>query len=190
MRALALLLCLISVPAFAATKTAIFAGGCFWCMQSEFDPEPGVISTRVGYTGGRAEAATYHQVSGGESGHVEAIEVTYDPAKLRYERLLTLYWENVDPTDADGQFVDRGSQYAPVIFYADGAQQRAAEISKKALAAKLKKPVVVRIAPAQPFYSAEEYHQQYYKKNAAHYKRYEQGSGRPARLKELRDEIR
>ncbi|MES2985335.1 MAG: peptide-methionine (S)-S-oxide reductase MsrA [Pseudomonadota bacterium] len=161
------------------TKTAIFAGGCFWCMQPSYDTTKGVSATRVGYTGGPAKTATYEQVSGGKSGHVEAIEVTYDPATVAYEALVETFFENIDPTDAGGQFADRGSQYHTAIFYADATQKAAAEKAKVALAAKFAPaPIAVAILPAQPFYEAEADHQKYYQKNKAHYSAYKTGSGR------------
>ena len=171
--------------ASAATQTALFAGGCFWCMQPAFDNTPGVTATSVGYTGGDAKTATYEQVSSGKTEHVEAIQVTYDPARVTYERLVELYWENVDPTDSEGQFADKGSQYHTAIFYADDAQHKAAEASKKVIEQKFKpQPVVVKILPAKPFYAAEDYHQKYYAKNPLRYNAYKQGSGRADYLKQ------
>jgi peptide-methionine (S)-S-oxide reductase len=170
---------LASLAHAAETKTAIFAGGCFWCMQSAFDKTPGIVATRVGFTGGDAASAQYETVSTGSTEHLEAIEVTYDPSKTPYETLLETYWENIDPTDAEGQFADRGSQYHPAIFYADATQQHAAEVSKKAIAAKFApKPIVVQILPAKPFYVGEEYHQKYYAKHPLEYNAYKHGSGR------------
>lgn len=163
-------------------QTALFAGGCFWCMQPSFDNTAGVISTRVGYAGGEARTATYEQVSTGKTGHVEVIEIVYDPAKVTYEKLLETYWENIDPTDPNGQFADKGSQYIPAIYYANDTQQKAAEASKKALAGKFEKPIVVKIIPAVPFYAAEDYHQRYYEKNSVHYNAYKYGSGRAGYL--------
>lgn len=166
-------------------QTALFAGGCFWCMQPSFDNTAGVISTSVGYAGGAAETANYDAVSGGKSGHVEVIQITYDPAKVSYETLLETYWENIDPTDGKGQFADRGSHYIPAIYYADDAQKNAAEKSKQTIAAKFApKPIAVSIIPAPHFYTAEIYHQRYYEKNATHYNAYKKGSGRADYLKE------
>jgi len=163
----------------AGMATAVFAGGCFWCMQPSFDKTPGVINTRVGYTGGEAKTANYDDVSGGDTGHFEAIKITYDPSKVAYEKLLETYVENIDPTQADGQFADRGPQYHTAIFYADAAQKAAAEKALKALAPKFAPaPIVVMVLPAKPFYDAEEYHQKYYETNSAHYKAYKYGSGR------------
>ena len=188
MRLISLLLTLcLAAPAMAApTQTALFAGGCFWCMQPAFDRTPGVLATTVGYTGGDAATAHYDQVSRGDTGHVESIQVTYDPAKVRYETLLETYWENIDPTDADGQFADHGSQYRTAIFYADDAQRAAAEKSKKAIAKKFApQPIVVQILPTKPFYAAEDSHQKYYQKNALHYQAYKHASGRAGYLERV-----
>ena len=168
-----------STAAAPVSKTAIFAGGCFWCMDSAFSKTPGILGTRVGFTGGAAATAQYEVVSTGTTGHVEAIEVTYDPALVPYEKLLEIYWENIDPTDADGQFADRGSQYHTAIFYAEDAQQRTAETSKKKIAAKFApQPIVVQILPAKPFYPADEHHQKYYMTHPLQYNLYKHGSGR------------
>ena len=169
----------------AATKTAMFGGGCFWCMQPSYDNTEGVTKTRVGYTGGDAKTANYDAVSTGKTGHVEVIEIQYDPQKVSYEKLLETYWENIDPTDGKGQFADKGSQYVPAIYVADETQKTAAEKSKQAITAKFApKPIAVNIIPATPFYVAEDYHQRYYEKNAAHYNAYKKGSGRAGYLKE------
>jgi methionine-S-sulfoxide reductase len=168
-------------PTTTSTKTALFGGGCFWCMQPSFDTTVGVVSTSVGYAGGDAKTANYEAVSSGTTGHVEVIEITYDPAKVAYEKLLTIYLENIDPTDGGGQFADRGSQYAPVIFYADAAEKVKAEAALKAIAPKFTPaPIAVALREAKPFYAAEDYHQRYYQKNAAHYNAYKKGSGRAA----------
>lgn len=175
------------VPATTAspTKTALFGGGCFWCMQPGFDNTPGVVATSVGYTGGSKQDATYERVSTGRTGHVEVIQITYDPAKVKYETLLETYWENIDPTDGEGQFADKGSQYKPAIYYADDAQKAAAEASIPAIAKKFApKPILVKILPATPFYAAEDYHQKYYQKNKIHYNLYKHGSGRAGFIKE------
>lgn len=169
----------------STTATAIFAGGCFWCMQSEFDSEPGVISTSVGYTGGSEQDATYEKVGTGKTDHVEAIEVSYDPAKVSYDRLLTIFWRNIDPTDEGGQFADRGKQYYTAIFYANAEEKALAEASKQKAEATLGKKIVTPILPTEPFYDAEDYHQGYYKKNPLRYQMYKQGSGRAAGVKEL-----
>lgn len=166
-------------------KTALFGGGCFWCMQPSFDNTAGVTKTSVGYTGGAANTANYEAVSSGKSGHVEVIEVQYDPKKVSYETLLETYWENIDPTDGKGQFADRGSQYVPAIYVADESQKQSAEKSKQAIAAKFApKPIAVSILPATAFYAAEDYHQRYYEKNGTHYNAYKKGSGRADYLKE------
>lgn len=173
---------LIGSSAMAAdttTKTALFAGGCFWCMQPSFDNTLGVISTYVGYAGGTKETANYEAVSTGRTQHLEVIQVSYDPAQVSYEKLLGTYLENVDPTQADGQFADRGPQYHTAIFYADEAQKKAAEKALADIAAKFKPaPIVVKLLPAAPFYPAEDYHQKYYQKNSIRYEMYKHGSGR------------
>ena len=162
------------------TRTAVFAGGCFWCTESDFEKVPGVVDAVSGYTGGAVENPTYEQVSAGGTGHVEAVKVIYDPVRVTYEQLLDVFWRHVDPTDAGGQFVDRGSQYRSVIFYADEEQQREAEASKAALVAsgQFDRPVVTEILPMGPFYKAEDYHQDYYKKNPVRYHYYRWHSGR------------
>ncbi len=167
------------------TETAIFAGGCFWCMEPPFDAAEGVVKTTVGYTGGKVENPTYEQVVSKTTGHYEAIEVVYDPARTSYEKLLGIFWENIDPADAGGQFADRGQSYHTAIFYRDEAQKLAAEASKAAVAKKLGQPIATAIIAASAFYPAEDYHQEYYKKNAVHYNAYKYGSGRPARLQEI-----
>lgn len=158
-------------------ETAIFAGGCFWCTQSDFDSVKGVISTIAGYTGGKKANPTYEEVCEGDTGHVEALQVTFDPQRVSYEQLLDFYWQSIDPTQNDGQFCDIGPQYRPIIFYQNTTQKRLAEASKQKLI-NASQPIVVDILPAQPFYPAEEYHQKYYKKNSAHYQSYRQSSGR------------
>jgi methionine-S-sulfoxide reductase len=168
-----------------ATEKAIFAGGCFWCMQSEFSGTEGVVSVTSGYTGGTVKNPTYEQVSSGMTGHAESIEVVYDPAKVTYEKLLKIYWGNIDPTDQGGQFADRGTQYRTAIFYTTDAQRQQAEASKKQVEEKLKATIYTEITKASEFYPAEEYHQDYAKKNPVHYNAYKYGSGRVSRLKEL-----
>lgn len=162
------------------TTHALFAGGCFWCMEPEFDQTPGVIKTIVGYTGGAKAHPSYEEVSRGNSGHLEAIEVTYDPAIVTYEKLLDIYWSNIDPTDNGGQFADRGSHYRPVIFFSTPEEKTKAQASRDRLQASAKFPsaITVAIEPASPFFPAEEYHQDYYKKNPTHYNAYKEGSGR------------
>jgi peptide-methionine (S)-S-oxide reductase len=172
--------------AMAETKTAVFAGGCFWCMQSEFDSQAGVSNTVVGYTGGTLKDPTYEQVSSGVTGHREAIEVTYDPAKVGYKRLLEIFWSNIDPLDATGQFCDKGEQYKAAVFVADKDEWKEAEDSAAAVAKKLGQPVVTDILPRKPFYTAEAYHQEYYRKSALRYQLYRAGCGRDKRLELLK----
>ncbi|MCE5299908.1 MAG: peptide-methionine (S)-S-oxide reductase MsrA [Spirochaetia bacterium] len=166
-------------------KTAIFAGGCFWCMEGPFEAEPGVLSVRAGYTGGTTKNPTYEEVSTGSTGHFEAIKVVYDPSKVTYERLLEIFWRQIDPTDAAGQFADKGTQYITAIFYADEKQMKAALASKKELedSGIFNGRIVTAIRPASEFYDAEEYHQDYYKKNPFHYNLYKKGSGRDGFIK-------
>ncbi|WEV70211.1 peptide-methionine (S)-S-oxide reductase MsrA [Lactobacillus sp. ESL0785] len=157
--------------------TAIFAGGCFWCMVQPFDSLPGIKQVISGYTGGQVANPTYEQVCSGTTGHTEAVEITFDPTVMPYEKLLEYYWQVTDPTDAMGQFQDRGDNYRPVIFYNSPVQKAAAEKSKAALEAsgKFDKPIVTKIEPAQPFYPAEEYHQDFYKKDPSRYELEESG---------------
>ncbi len=175
-------------PAPAAQSArAVFAGGCFWCMEPPFDALPGVIATVSGYTGGMRENPSYEQVSEGGSGHFEAVEVTYDPARVSYAQLLDVFWRNVDPLDDGGQFCDRGSQYGTAIFYATEDEKAAALKSREAAAEKLviKGPIVTPLLPAKEFYPAEEYHQDYYQKNPIRYKYYRYACERDQRLKEV-----
>ena len=167
-------------------EKATFAGGCFWCMEPPFDKLDGVISTTSGYTGGTEKDPTYEQVSAGKTGHLEAIEITYDPAKVSYDQLLDVFWKNVDPTQHNGQFVDVGSQYRTAIFYHTEEQRRLALESRNRLqeSRKFGKPIVTEIRPALEFYSAEDYHQDYYIKNPIRYKYYRWGSGRDRFLEE------
>ena len=169
------------------TKTAVFAGGCFWCTESDFEKVDGVIEAISGYTGGHVVNPTYKQVSRNATGHVEALQVIYDPNKVTYENLLEVFWRHVDPTDGDGQFVDRGSPYRSGIFYADEQEHRLAEASKKKLAAsgRFNKPIVTDILPLGTFYPAEDYHQDYYKKNSFRYRWYRFGSGRDQFLEKV-----
>lgn len=171
----------------AGLAQATFAGGCFWCMEPPFDKLDGVVSTISGYTGGSKVAPTYEEVSAGGTGHAEVLQVTYDPAKVSYEKLLDVYWRNVDPTDKGGQFCDRGDQYRTAIFYHDAEQKRLAEQSKAELERSklLKQPIVTPVVAASQFYPAEEYHQDYYKKNPTRYKFYRFTCGRDKRLQEL-----
>jgi methionine-S-sulfoxide reductase len=174
-------------PSPAATKTAIFAGGCFWCMQPPYDSAKGVVKTVVGYTGGSADDATYEKVSAHRTQHREAIEVTYDPAQISYEQLLDIFWRNINPTQADGQFHDIGLSYQAAIFYGNDDEKKKAETSKEMLgkSGKFSKPIVSEILPIQPFYPAEEYHQKYYLKNPADFEAYHVGSGRVSFLAKI-----
>jgi len=171
----------------ADLATATFAGGCFWCVESGLEQIPGVQEVISGYTSGHLPNPTYRQVSAGGSGHVEAVQVHYDPRIVSYPDLLQAFWREIDPTDAGGQFADRGAQYRPVIFYHDQAQRSAAEESRAALDAsgRYAKPVVVEIRPAEQFYPAEEYHQDYYRKNPLRYKFYRYNSGRDRFLEQV-----
>ncbi|TDQ40485.1 peptide-methionine (S)-S-oxide reductase MsrA [Aureibacillus halotolerans] len=161
-------------------EQATFAGGCFWCMVKPFDQEPGIETVLSGYTGGHTEHPTYEEVCSNQTGHFEAVQITFDPEVMSYEKLLDYFWQQIDPTDAGGQFHDRGSSYETAIFYHSDAQKHLAEASKEALetSGKFSKPIVTKILPAKPFYLAEEHHQDYYKKNPGHYERYSKGSGR------------
>jgi len=199
-RPIALLLSLAAIAAFPAfaqgqpsgLAKATFAAGCFWCTEEAMDTVPGVVSTVSGYMGGRTKRPTYEQVSSGTTGHTEAVEVTYDPSKVSYERLLEKFWVNHDPTVIDRQFCDRGSQYRPEIFYHGAEQKRLAEASK----AKWEKdkpfrqPILTPITAASEFWPAEDYHQDYYKKNPVQYKFYVTGCGRYARLDQLWGKLR
>jgi len=161
---------------------AVFAGGCFWCMESDFEKVPGVVSVVSGYTGGRVERPTYEQVSFGSTGHREAVEVTYDPSKITYGQLVDFFWRNIDPLDASGQFCDKGESYRAAIFWASPEQRRIAELSL-ANAKKRFGKVATEVLPAGSFWRAEEYHQDYYKKNPVRYRFYRASCGRDARLK-------
>jgi len=169
----------------AGLKTAAFAGGCFWCMVHPFEVLPGVTQVISGYAGGTVQNPTYHQVSAGGTGHRESVQVTYDPKRIGYRKLLDVYWRNIDPFDAGGQFCDRGTQYTSAIFAADDEQQRLAETSKQELQERFGRPIATVILPAGPFYRAEEYHQDYYKKNPVRYRYYRFTCGRDARLNEV-----
>lgn len=170
--------------AAAEPARAIFAGGCFWCVEAAFDAVPGVIATNPGYTGGTVPDPTYDQVSAGGTGHAEAVEVRYDPERTSYPQLLAVFWRNVDPHDAGGQFCDHGNQYRSAIFVVDAEQRRLAEESRHALANSglLSAPIATEISTAGAFYPAEEYHRDYYLKNPAHYKFYRWNCGRDQRL--------
>jgi len=166
---------------------ATFAGGCFWCMEPPFDKTEGVVSTISGYTGGRMDNLSYEQVSSGGTGHFEAIQIQFDPEKVSYAELLEIFWRNVDPTDPAGQFCDRGSQYRTAIFYHNGEQRLLAEESKRKLeeSGTLPKSIVTPILEASTYYAAEEYHQDYYKKNPVRYRFYRMGCGRDRVLEKL-----
>lgn len=168
-------------------EKAIFGGGCFWCMAPPFEKIEGVKEVIAGYTGGHKENPTYEEVSSGKTGHLEAVEVVYDPTKVSYEKLLDVFWRQIDPTDPNGQFVDRGSQYVSAVFYLSEEQKRLAEKSKEELrkSGRFRKPIVTEILQASTFYKAEEYHQDYYKKNPLRYKLYRFNSGRDQFLKKV-----
>ncbi len=166
------------------THEATFAGGCFWCLEHAFMNKTGVVSVVSGYTGGHVPDPTYEDVCSGETGHAEAVRITYDPGRVSYRELLDIFWRNIDPTDGGGQFADRGSQYRGAIFYHTGEQKAEAEASRDGLAATgwFTRPIAVTIEPATDFYPAEDYHQQFCLKNPMRYGSYHQGSGRPAQL--------
>jgi len=174
-------------PAAGTTAVAIFAGGCFWCMEPPYDKLPGVISTISGYIGGKVANPTYRQVSAGGTGHTEAVQVRYDPAQVGYAQLLEVFWRNIDPVAVDRQFCDAGSQYRSEIFYTNAEQQRLAGASKRRLetSKRFDQPIATKITAASTFYPAESYHQDYYEKNPARYKFYRWNCGRDQRLQEL-----
>ncbi len=176
-----------SAPTSTTNAKAIFAGGCFWCMEAPFDKLPGVTATTSGYIGGTVKNPTYEQVSSGRTGHTEAVQVEYDPAKVSYDKLLQVFWMNIDPTVRNAQFCDHGTQYRSGIFYLGDEQRKLAEASKTALlkSKPFKQDIVTEITKASEFYAAEDYHQDYYQKNPVRYKVYRNGCGRDARLKEL-----
>jgi peptide-methionine (S)-S-oxide reductase len=188
---LVILLCGIQFNAFAENKTAVFAGGCFWCMEKPFDKLDGVISTVSGYTGGHTENPTYQQTSTGTTGHYEAMQVEYDEDKVSYKKLLDVFWKNIDLFDATVQFCDKGSQYRAAIFTNDEKETALAKESKIALQEKLdgRATIVTEILPAKKFYAAEDYHQDYYKKNPVRYRYYRYGCGRDKRLEEVQEII-
>ena len=181
-----LLACLIAVT-LQPNAQAIFAGGCFWCLEEAMEKVPGVISAVSGYTGGTFKNPSYEQVSSGGTGHVEAVRVTYDPSKVTYAQLVEAFWHNIDPLDGGGQFCDRGEQYRAAIFPLDAEQRAVAEQSKRAIEAsgKLKGGIVTTIQSAGPFYEAETYHQDYYKKNPVRYRYYKFACGRASRLETI-----
>jgi peptide-methionine (S)-S-oxide reductase len=194
-------LCVVAVLVAAATGAALaqsadrsappralatFAGGCFWCVEADFDKVPGVVSTTSGYTGGKVDNPNYNQVSAGGTGHTEAVEIAFDPSKVGYQKLLDVFWRNHDPLAKDRQFCDRGDQYRPAIFYHDEEQRKLAEASKKAVQEKFAPRVVqTEIVKAGAFFKAEDYHQDYYEKNPVRYKFYRYNCGRDQRLEEL-----
>jgi len=185
---IALTLAILLLAAYAARAeqaTATFAGGCFWCMEGPFESLPGVASVTSGYTGGTKANPTYEEVSAGGTGHAESVEIVYDPSQVSYEKLLDVFWHNIDPTVADRQFCDAGTQYRSAIFVHDAAQRKAAEASLAAVQKQLGVPVKTQIVDAGPFYAAEDYHQDYYKKNPVRYRYYRWGCGRDARLTEI-----
>ena len=193
-RLLAVTVILLTCPAGTAATAkdqgparATFAGGCFWCMEGPFEKLDGVISVTSGYSGGPEKDPTYQQVGAGLTGHAESVEIAYDPKKISYERLLDVFWHNIDPVSANGQFCDRGKQYRSAIFYRGETQHRLALESKKRLesSGRFKRPIATQIVTFRAFYPAEEYHQDYYNKNPKHYHEYREGCGRDARLKEI-----
>ncbi|MBH2037287.1 MAG: peptide-methionine (S)-S-oxide reductase MsrA [Pseudomonadales bacterium] len=169
------------------SAVAVFAGGCFWCTEADFDKLPGVLETTSGYIGGSIENPTYEEVSSGRTGHIEAVQVRFDPRQTSYAKLLEAFWPTIDPVNGSGQFCDNGPQYRSAIFYQDAEQQRLAEASKSLLAAsgRLAQPIATEILAATPFYPAEDYHQDYHTKNPLRYSYYRHGCGRDQRLKEL-----
>jgi peptide-methionine (S)-S-oxide reductase len=166
-------------------ETAIFAGGCFWCVEEAFEKVPGVSSAVSGYTGGTVANPTYEQVASKATGHAEAVQVTFDPAKVSYQQLVDWFWHNIDPVDAKGQFCDKGSPYRSAIYYQGEAQKKVAEASKEALKGRFKQPIATEITAASAFYPAEDYHQDYYKKNSLRYQYYKYGCGRAQRLEQI-----
>lgn len=169
----------------AEFKTAVFAGGCFWCMVEPFDSLPGIEAVISGFTGGHVKNPSYREVVRGTTGHTEAVEITYDPEKISYAELVEIYWRQTDPTDASGQFADRGESYRPVIYYSNEEERKIAEQSKQNLEENgpFSDPIVITIEPIEPFYPADESHQDFYKKEPEHYQRYSVGSGRAPFLK-------
>jgi peptide-methionine (S)-S-oxide reductase len=190
---LAIAAAVATAPVSAQTKptsgldTAIFAGGCFWCMEPPYDQLPGVVSTTSGYIGGQTKNPTYEQVSGGKTGHTEAVQVVFDPKKVTYQKLLEVFWRNIDPTAANAQFCDHGSQYRSGIFFLNEEQHRLAVASREQVerTKPFREPIVTEITRATTFYPAEDYHQDYYKKNPLRYKFYRANCGRDSRLEQL-----
>ncbi|CUS33406.1 Peptide methionine sulfoxide reductase MsrA [Candidatus Nitrospira nitrosa] len=178
---------LAEAPGASPSAKAYFAGGCFWCMEEAFEKVEGVVSVVSGYMGGTAANPTYEEVSAGRTGHAESVEVIYDPTKVTYQKLLDAFWHNVDPLTPNAQFCDHGTQYRSAVFYSNEEEKRQAEESKSAIeqARKFPAPIVTQLVPAATFYSAEDYHQDYYKKNPLRYKYYKYGCGRANRLEAL-----
>lgn len=175
----------------AVVATAVFAGGCFWCMEKPYDELDGVLKTESGYSGGRSKNPTYEEVSAGGSGHYEVLQVTYDPAKVSYEKLLAVFWKNIDPFDAKGQFCDKGQQYQAAIFAANETEKAVAQASLDAQQKQFgEKKIVTEILPAATFYPAEDYHQDYYLKNPVRYKYYRFSCGRDQRLQEIANDLK
>jgi len=182
-----ILIAITTIMAATNLEKATFAGGCFWCMEHPFDEIPGVVSVTSGYTGGQKKNPTYEEVSAGETGHAESVQIVYDPTQVTYEKLLNIFWHNIDPISKDRQFCDSGHQYRSAIFY-HNEEQRQLALRSKALLEKnktFKEPIVTEIVKATEFYPAEDYHQHYYKKNPIRYKYYRYRCGRDQRLKEL-----
>lgn len=182
MRILLLVVLLLPLHVNAEQARAVFAGGCFWCMEPPFDALDGVIDTTSGFTGGGVADPSYEQVTAGGTGHLEVVQVTYDPQRVTYAALLEVYWRNVDPFDDGGQFCDRGESYRAAVFYATDEERELAEASKADHAKTLGRDIVTRVLPAAPFYAAEDYHQDFYKKNPVRYKYYRYSCGRDRRL--------
>ena len=172
-------------PVVRGQASAVFAGGCFWCTESDFDKVPGVLSTVSGYSGGKIARPTYKQVSAGGTGHIEAVRVTYDPRRVSYAQLVMRFLPTIDPVDDRGQFCDRGDSYRPAIFVANPAERRAAQVALAAAERRIRQPTKVAVLPASAFWPAEDYHQDYYKKNPVRYKFYRWNCGRDQRLKAL-----
>ncbi len=186
------LLLALTLTVTSPLDTATFAGGCFWSMERAFDQVPGVVAVTVGYAGGRVPDPSYDQVSTGRTGHLESVQVVYDPKRISYARLVDAFWHDIDPTQADGQFCDHGPEYRTAVFYRDSPERRVAEASSRALERRFGKPITTALLRATTFYPAEEYHQHYYKKNPVNYGLYRVACGRDRRLKELwgKDEVR
>ena len=183
--AAAVLLAVLPAAASGETKTAVFAGGCFWCMEQPFDELDGVLSTTAGYTGGHTSSPTYEQVTYGDTGHLEAVAVAYDPSKIDFAALLAVYWRNIDPFDDAGQFCDKGSSYRAAVFVGEDAERELAQATKDAHQERLARPFVTRILPKSEFHPAEDYHQDYYRKNPVRYRFYRLRCGRDSRLAEV-----